>query len=58
MSMRMSSLFFILVIREVAEILDIVYRLGVTNTRFRGWVCLLISAEWREIPSPKALLVT
>jgi hypothetical protein len=49
----MSSLFFILLIIEVAEILDIVYRLSVTNALFGGWICLLIPAKWGEIPSLK-----
>jgi hypothetical protein len=53
MCLRMSSLFFILRIIEVDEILDIVYRLRVTNTLFGGWICLLIPAEWGEILSPK-----
>ena len=53
MCMRMSSSFFLLLVIEVTEILDIVYRLRVTNTLLGGWISLLIPAEWGEFPSPK-----
>jgi len=49
----MSSSFFLLLVIEVTEILDIVYRLRVTNTLLGGWISLLIPAEWGEFPSPK-----
>jgi hypothetical protein len=49
----MSILFFILLAIEVAEIFDIVYCPRVTNTLYGGWICLLIPAEWGEIPSPE-----
>jgi hypothetical protein len=51
MCIRMLRLFFILVIIDVADILDIVYRFKLT--RFVGWICLRIRVEWGEIPSPK-----